>query len=416
MRPTVTIQGGTSAGPGEDVLSVGISDLIANRECPRRAAYGSRRHIGVGMQSTSTTPEAGSPATWYGSCIHDAVEASEDGLSDETAIELAWAKWGHALEPGDLALLKDDMALYHERDATNVRTVLSEGEIIVPLTEMPDGRPIFFRGRIDRLYESLDRPGYFIHRDYKSSKWIKSQEEVDNDQQMWAYNWALCDYFPEIEELHQELDFLKGGIVPTGKTPEEREQMREWLAISARNYFAVREGEMEPDGLPAPRKNDWCPWCPILESCQIVPHLSDWALSRINALRPPSMKDGDSSEFTEAMEAVTPIDEYMAQYDDAKLAIKVLKRYEDSARALVHDMSEEERDRLGFELRGRSNSFIPVPARSALYEALGHDRFMELAGITQEKLKTAFADEEQREWALSLVEKRAGNQVVYRRR
>ena len=364
------------------------------------------------------TPEAGSPATSYGSCIHDAIEASEDGMSDEAAIESAWATWGNVLEPGDLTLLKEDMKLYHERDPQNVRTVLSEGEISVPLTETPDGRPINFRGRIDRLYERLDRPGHFIHRDYKSSKWIKSQDEVDADQQMWSYNWALYEFFPEIQVLDQELDFLRGGIVPTSKTDEQREEIREWLAINARNYFASREGEMEPDGLPLPKMNTWCPWCPVLESCQIVPHLSDWALSTIQALRPPALKATEAGQhLTEVLvTTVTPIDEYLAQYDDVKTAIAVLKRYEESSRAVIRDLSEAERDRLGFEMRNRSNSVIPVRARNALYEALGHDRFIELAGITQEKLKSAFPDKEQQDWALSLLEKRAGNQVVYRRR
>lgn len=401
------------------VLSVGISDLIAHRECPRRAAYGARRHTGVGTQNHATkTPEAGSPATWYGSCIHDAIDASEDGLEDEAAIELAWATWGHHLEPGDLALLKEDMALYHSRDEQNVRTVLAEGEIIVPLTEMPDGRPIFFRGRIDRLYEKLDAPGHFVHIDYKSSKWVKSQEEVDSDQQMWAYNWALHEYLPEIEILNQKLDFLRGGQVPTSKTTEEREQVREWLSIAAREYFAAREDESESDGLPLPQFNQWCPWCSILESCQIIPHLSEWALSRIDVLRPPALKNTeDGQHMSEILEGiVTPIDEYMEQYADVKTAIKVLKRYEESARDVIRDMPEDERDRLGFDMRPRSNSVFPGHARQALYEALGHDRFLDLVGIPQEKIKSAFTDKDERDWALSLLEKRQGNAVVHKRR
>lgn len=401
-----------TTGPTEP-LSVGISDLIAHRECPRRAAYGARRHTGEGTQDHEMmTPEAGSPATWYGSAIHDVIDFVADGFSDESAIEKAWDKWGRHLGPEHLVLLKEDIEQHHERDFENVRLVLAEGELRVPLTETADGRPIYFRCRIDRLYERLDVPGHFIHIDYKSSKWQKTQEDVDNDQQLWAYNWAISENYPEIELLDQWLDQMRGGMVLTHKGDEEREQIREWLAINARAYFEQRT-ELEDDGLPGPKFNQWCPWCPILESCKIVPHLTEWALSRIDALRPEDMKL-EEGRVAEIIAAVTPIDEFMANYDEAGAAMKVLDRYQSSVKALVHELPEAESARLGFQLRGRSISSIPFAARNALYEKLGHDRFMEMVGITQEKLKSTFKDKSEREWALSLVDKRPGNRVIHR--
>lgn len=350
------------------------------------------------------TPEAGSPAASYGSAIHDVIEAVEDGHTDEAAIEMAWAKWGSVLSPEDLSLLRDDLAKFRTRDFENVRTVLSEGEIRVPLTEMPDGRPVWFRGRIDRLYERLDAPGSFIHIDYKSSKWNKSQDEVDEDPQMWAYNWALTEYFPEIEELEQWYDQFRHGMVPTRKSDAQRIEIREWLAVNARNYFGERE--LLEDGLPAPRFNQWCPWCPILESCAVIPQLSEWARTRIDVLRPPGL---------EGEVEATPIDEYMAQYTDVQTAIKTLERYAESTKTLIREMPAEERDRLGFELRDRRNSVLPVRALEAIHELVGHRRFLEMARITQERLKS-IEDDEQREWALGLVEKVPGTQVVHKRR
>lgn len=743
-------------GPTSDhqgILSVGISDLIAHRECPRRAAYGARRHTGEeGLQNHGLlTPEAGSPATWYGSAIHDAIDASEDGLDDDAAIEHAWATWGRHLEPSDLQLLKADLELYHTRDFENVRTVLNEGEIKAFLTTMPDGREVWFRARIDRLYECLDAPEHMIHVDYKSSKYQKTQNEVDEDKQLRAYNWIIHEVL-DVSELDQYLDQLRGGMMLTRESDEDRLEMREWLEINARAYFTEREAEMQPDGLPLPQFNQWCPWCfpastpvltpggqtqaigtlaagddvvaadgtnrkvlavasrpasslvtvrtygappyrmtpghpllagngpdrewinaedlrkgdivwahlptaprrqvlttdeqqilgwylaegdsgarsvsfslhtdernelsqvhgllervfesshfetrtrkgsaslqtylhdhhaaswfrhfggkhsnakrihplvfgdgsgifeialaawrgdgttphersyqtsytttsltlatqiqiillregfkpiwgtrephrfakgtrdlgfrqrnytltlngedtmrlashlgtqafptrhpkaskcsvdgewigyqvaevfsepcdedvydiqvegsesfqlpgmfgvhncPILESCQIIPHLTEWALARIDVLRPEDLKSG---------EAATPIDEYMDRYDDVNTAVKVLERYLVSVKELVHLLPESERLQHGFDLRGRNNSFIPTHAYTELYEALGHDRFMELVSITQEKLKSTFTDKESREWALSLVEKRSGNPTVQRRR
>lgn len=392
--------------PVREPLSVGISDILANRECPRRSAYGARRHQPNRRQDHAQgTPEAGMPATWYGSMVHHAIDAIEDGHADEAAIEVAWGEWGSRLEPTDLTLLQEDIAKYHERDFQNVRTVLAEGEIRVPLTTMPDGRPVFFRGRIDRLYERLDEPGHFIHVDYKSSKWTKNQEDTDKDEQLWAYNVLIHDYFPECIELEQWLDQLRGGMVTTRKTDAQRREMRQWLEIEARAYFA--EKDLQEDGLPAPRFNQWCPWCPILESCQIIPHLSDWALSRIALLRPE-----DDAEHEAVLQA-TPMEEYVGQYDDVQTAIKTLERYADSVKQLVRESSEEERARLGFRLNERRESVFGMQARDALYERLGHRRFMELVSLSQKRLQS-IGDPEVKEWALGLVEKVPGTKVVNR--
>lgn len=355
------------------------------------------------------TPEAGSPATWYGSAIHDAIDFVEDGHDDARAVELAWETWGRHLLPEDLSLLKEDLAEYHQRDETfgNVRTVLAEGEIKIPLCTLDDGRRVWFRGRIDRLYERVDRPGHFVHVDYKSGKWIKTPAEIDDDLQLWAYNVLICEYFPEVEELEQWMDQLRGGMgEPVRKSAAQRSEMFEWLCVEARNYFKQRD-ELEADGLPAPKFNQWCPWCSIAESCPIIPRLTDWALSRIDALRPEGLGELDID--------ATPIDEYFADWDDVQTAIKTLKRYEESGKALLHHLPEDEHARLGFSLRPRSVSSLSVQARDALYKELGHERFMEMAKITQERL-SSIEDEDQRAWALTLVEKVPGNKVVYRKR
>jgi hypothetical protein len=334
--------------------------------------------------------------------LHDTIELIEDGYSDEAAIEKSWRRWGHHLAPEDLALLADDIEKFHARDFDGVRTVLSEGEIRVPLTTLPDGRPVFFRGRIDRLYERLDRPGSFIHVDYKSSKWLKTQDEIEEDLQLSAYNVLLCEYFPEIEELAQYMDQFRGGLgEPVFKTEEQRAEIRRWLEVEARAYFA--DVPLQEDGLPAPRFNRWCPWCPILEDCRIIPQLSDWARERIALLNP------------ELVPQETPMSEYIANYDDAQTAIKTLQRYEESVKELVRETPESGRQALGFKLEGRRNSVISAGARMELLETLGTERFLAMARVTKGALE-GIEDPDVREWALSLVEKVPGPRVVKRLR
>jgi hypothetical protein len=48
----------------------------------------------------------------------------------------------------------------------------------------------------------------------------------------------------------------------------------------------IEADDYHDDGLLPWRFNEWCPWCPILESCGVVEHVTDYALTRIAALAP----------------------------------------------------------------------------------------------------------------------------------
>jgi hypothetical protein len=182
--------------------SIGITDLLAYHECPRRFSYGMRRHTGIGLQSDAETPESGSYATFYGSAIHKIIEEVENGATDNDALQAAFDGYAHALDPGDLDMLRQDLATYRARDAGFVKTIANEDEFRVPLGKI-DGKQISFRFKLDRLYERLDAPGHFVHVDYKSSRHAKSESEVHEDKQLWAYNFGIHEYWPEVERLVQ---------------------------------------------------------------------------------------------------------------------------------------------------------------------------------------------------------------------
>lgn len=385
-------------------VSVGISDILADRDCPRKAAYGARRHTGVGTQDhASQTPESQNPGAAYGSCFHDVVELVEDGWTDDVAIETAWAKWGHVLWAEDLALLREDLEVYRRRDPQNVRTVLAEGELRAYLCDLDDGTRVYFRGKIDRLYERTDRPGSFVMIDYKTSRWEKDQDEVDEDPQQWAYNWLAHEYYPEIDELDQIYDQLRFGQLHTSKTDAQRAEIRDWLTVAARNYFQPKT--IGQDGLPEPRFNQWCPYCSIIMDCTIIPKLSAWALSRIKLL---------GGEFPEDA-GVTPMDELLEPFQDVQTAVKTLKEYETRAKDLVRHMSVTDRDRLGFRTYERSNTIFTAEAAERLYEELGPTRFFSVVKITKNALDR-IPDEALKEWALAMGEKTPGATVVTKRR
>jgi hypothetical protein len=388
--------------------AIGITDVLAYRDCPRRMSYGMRRHTGAGQQSDERTPEAGSWATAYGSAVHDAIQAVEDGYGPEDAIQVAWNRHGSLLEPGDVQLLRDDLDTYARRDFPGTLTRASEDEFKVPLLEH-GGETIYFRFKLDRLYERADAPGVFIHVDYKSSKHPKSEKEVHEDPQMWAYNWGVHEIFPECEDLHQFYDQLRYGQIPTRKSPAQREEIREWLV---RQVTAILEDDdVRADGLRKPRKNRWCRWCPIMESCPVVDELTEFGLVEI-ASAAPQEKIGRKKVVQLAEEALPT---YAAQLDDVKEAIGVLERFRDAVTDVIKEMPEDRRRELGYETRERTNNVFGREAALALLDRIGPDRFAEIAKITKSGLESNLAeDPELLEWALALAEPVTGATTLYR--
>lgn len=390
--------------------AIGISDVLAHRECARRMSYGMRRHSGRGEQSDRLCPEAGSPATAYGSAIHHCISAVEAGEDDGDAIAGAYKRWGGLLGPSDRTRLQDDLNIYRARDFPGTRTVASEDEHRVPLFRY-DGRQIFFRFKVDRLYELISAPGHFIHVDYKSSAHPKSQKDVDSDIQMWAYNWAIHEFFPECSDLSQFYDQLRFGQIPTRKNSAQRAEIKAWLidAVTA----VIEDDNVQPDGLLDYSYNEWCPWCPIMESCGVVKDLTDYALTRIAALAPIEKQGRKTLVRLENGR----VGEYVDELERVRVARATLKRFDESVRDMVKQMPEVRRERLGFETRERSNTIFTPEAIQSLHDALGDERFYRLVNLTKHGLESELADDQATlNWALGLGDRVAGPTLLVPRR
>lgn len=366
-----------------------------------------KRHSGIGLQSDENTPEAGSYATWYGSAVHHVMQLAEEGYGDEDAVQETWNVYGRYLNPSDVRLLSEDLAKYHERDMPNTRTVMNEDELRIPLFKH-DGTQYYFRARIDRLYERLDAPGTFIHKDYKSSRWAKSSEEVASDPQMWAYNWALHEWLPEIDNLLQVYDQLRYGQEFTRKTEKQRKEIREWIEISARAILL--DDDVRSDGLGKPSLNKWCAWCPIMESCPVVPELTEFAELEIDTLA-PTAKVGRASvvQVDEGR-----LEEYLEVYGKAKQAQTILKRFVERINEMIKEMPETERLGVGFSLRERSATRFSESALRDLHTTLGPD-FYEVVSVTKTALEKYYGeDQEALDKALDLGVKIAGATMIQR--
>lgn len=345
---------------------IGISDLLQHRACPRRFEFGMRRHTG------NAAPESWSDANAYGSAIHTAISVYEKTQSEEQAIRAAVQEFENWLGPDDIESLRVDIDTYIERDDIGVRTVVNEEDLRFPLF-IYKGEQIFFRFKLDRLYVREDNDSVFIHRDYKSSKWARSEEEVHEDLQLWAYNVGIHEVYPECESLEQVYDQLRFGEQRTHKTAEQRERMKEWMIEVA---IAVLEDEtLEP------RFNEFCPWCPIKMDCKVVREdLTDFAQAKIAVIAPrnPKLKQNGEPGKTLLPPELddTRFGEYVELLPDVSTARKTLEAFEVEVKAALKAMPTERRTELGHRLREKAGRrSVPPTAQQALLDELGPEFF-----------------------------------------
>ena len=374
---------------------VGISDINTYRDCPVKFEYAIRR-----WTEGSEPPEAKHRDTMYGSAIHEAIHLAEaEVLTDEEAVQRAFDEFSQYLDPEDMKRLEDDLATYRRRDYRGVRTIANETEVRVPLFKV-GGETIYFRGKLDRVYERVDSPGSFIHIDYKSSKWRKTEKEVHEDIQMWAYNMAIFEWWPECQSLTQVYDQLMYGAIPTRKSAAQRAQIKVWLERQVRAILNNQD--------PKPTFNDWCPYCPLLPDCPEPKRTAEFAAARLSAIAPPEEPDGKLVLDPDLM------DVYVAELPELQKAKKAIEEFEAKVKAAIKDMPEAVRAYHGYRLGGRkSDAWTPEALRRA-HEIMG-DEFYALVKMTKGRVKEYLgSDKPKMEELLALAEKEAGQPTIVR--
>lgn len=370
-------------------VQVGISDVLAWRDCAMRAKFGRRRLVG------QEAPESWSPANAYGSAVHDAIAALDDGTELAVAINRAFARFKQWLEPSDLSRIAADLMQYQAREVLGVRTLLNESEIAIPLFEHPAAGQVWFRARIDRLYQTLDDSGLLLHYDWKSSKWPKSYEEVGKDLQLWAYNLAIvewfCDLYPEVEDVRlvQTYDQLNYGQIPTQKSAPQREQIRTWLITAITAMIADTE--------EAPTFNEWCPWCPLKWECPVVEYqLTDWALTKIAALMPREEKLNKDGSVSKRRGKVVldagRIAEYVELLDDVHRAGQTLESFETEVRDTLKRMPDTELAALGRKKVERSRRVFSAEAKRAVIDDIGLARALMIFELSISGIERFFGE------------------------
>jgi PD-(D/E)XK nuclease superfamily len=389
---------------------VGISDIINYRRCPQNFAWGMRRHVPLPERFALFPGEKTDPpgnetyASAYGHMTHDAIEIIEQThCSDEEAIDAVWPIYQHFMEPGDIQRIRDDLATWRTRRFTGWKLVGTELELKVPLF-VRDGQLISFRCRIDALYQHIENPHLFMTRDWKSSRYPKTEKEVHEDLQQWSYNLAVHENFPECTDLTQLYDQLRHGPpIPTSKTPAQRREIKDWLIKQVKAIL--------DDDTLKPVQNDMCHFCPIMNDCRETHRAPDWWINRLAALA-PERKEGRKI-VVQLTEEHTGFEVYAELLPRAKQALKVLERFVKAVEEVMKEMPDERRRELGFDLTKprRTDKFSPDAMRE-IQRTVGPEAFLQLVSLTKTKIEEMYGPEKDSETTrelLALAEASYGN-------
>ena len=117
------------------------------------------------------------------------------------------------------------------------------------------------QGYIDRIVHNKETNTYEIH-DYKTSGFLKSQEELDKDRQLALYAIGIKDYFKEVKNIDLIWHFLAfNKKIISKRTTEQLEQLKQEIIqlinkIESTTKFAPNPGKL-------------CKWCDFRNYCPL---------------------------------------------------------------------------------------------------------------------------------------------------
>jgi putative RecB family exonuclease len=136
-------------------------------------------------------------------------------------------------------------------------TVATEMAVVFAL----DGtRDIHIKGYIDRLVRLA--PGFYEIHDYKTSRRLPTQTDIDRDRQLALYQMAVNQMMPDVRQVRLVWHYLAHDRrLRSLRSPESLETLRqETLALIERVEEATRQ-----DDFPAVRSRlcNWCDYRPV---------------------------------------------------------------------------------------------------------------------------------------------------------
>ncbi len=210
------------------------------------------------------TPEK--PELYFGGLIHEVVQYAlkKDPIlpKEEELIDKLKAGWrkdvfvsdGEAMQYFDFGV--DMLRKFYADWQPGLRNIVAtEKRFQIPLNDKH-----ILSGVIDRV-DKLPF-GAFEIIDYKTSKTLPAQIDVDKDKQLGVYNLAIEGLWPEAKDVRLTLYFLKhNSKITTTRRPDEIEEIKQAIISTADKI------EKETDF--APHLNPLCDWCSYQNICPL---------------------------------------------------------------------------------------------------------------------------------------------------
>lgn len=160
---------------------------------------------------------------------------------------------------------------FYEKNAPwNFTIVDLESRFEVSLTDEKTGETHILAGIIDRIDKHADESYEII--DYKTSKRMPSQENLDQNLQLSLYSLGLQKRWPHLsaEDIKLSLYFLKHGEkLSTKTTIESAEKTKEHILATIAEIQERLKNNKEFEPIPSPL----CDWCGFKPLCPAWKHL-----------------------------------------------------------------------------------------------------------------------------------------------
>ena len=129
---------------------------------------------------------------------------------------------------------------------------------------LDDGGRYQFQGIIDRLARTQSGI-YYIH-DYKTSAYLPSQEDIDNDRQLAFYQIGVQKRWPGVQEVQLIWHYLAFDCRLVSQRSQEK-----IAGLVGETIRLIDELEATEEFLP--KESDYCEWCEYPDLCPMRKHL-----------------------------------------------------------------------------------------------------------------------------------------------
>lgn len=212
----------------------------------------------------------------FGTLVHDCLKMFHEPSqpsppSEDDLLKYFTEKWDSNLYENEqeeafafhqgIEILKN---YYLQNQAQEFNIINLEAPFGVPILEGKEFHQI--TGRIDRIDKLTD--GTFEVIDYKTSKKMPAQQNVDNNFQLSVYYLGLTNRWPSLEKENRpvklSLYYLRHGEkLSTIQTSQQIDQSKEKI-LSLINQ--IKQSNFEP------RANPLCSWCQYQPHCPLFKH------------------------------------------------------------------------------------------------------------------------------------------------